>query len=223
MLTSQVSCLLRRWAGDWTVTGQGVKRTSTGSRANWTVNGSLCFASGSAVGFLPTTGCMLYDRPMTLHTASVAHNKVDGRSRSISLPQCIGSPRQTATVEILALSGMFASARSRPPTDPPPTADSRDSDDSNSNPCLARALAPQVCDTTRAASGPSGPGPESPDSAGAGPHCRAELRIMKFTKTRVSESPPAGWAGVKGRRKVAPRIFAAPGVAKMYQAQTAQW
>ncbi len=52
---------------------------------------------------------------------------------------------KTAAVEIQALNCIFAPARSRQPTDSPPAAGLPD--DSDSSRCLARALAPQVCDT----------------------------------------------------------------------------
>ncbi len=51
-------------------------------------------------------------------------------------------------VEIQALNGIFAPARSRQPTDSPPAAGLPD--DSDLSRCLARALASQVCDTRAA-------------------------------------------------------------------------
>jgi hypothetical protein len=66
----------------------------------------------------------------------------------ISRPSYIGPLSKTAAVEIQALKGLnciFAPARTRQPTDSPPAAGLPD--DSDSSPCLAWALAPQVCDT----------------------------------------------------------------------------
>ncbi len=60
-------------------------------------------------------------------------------------PVMQGPLGKTAAVEIQALNGIFAPARSRQPTDSPPAAGLPD--DSDSSPCLARAAAPQVCDT----------------------------------------------------------------------------
>jgi hypothetical protein len=56
-----------------------------------------------------------------------------------------GPLSETAAVEIQALNGILAQARSRPPTDSPPAA--CPPDDSDSSRCLARALAPELSNT----------------------------------------------------------------------------
>ncbi len=106
-----------------------------------------CFDCISIGVSLATTGCTQHDTWLcTLHQQHTIRNG-DGRCRLISRPRYVGSARQNAVVEILieALNGTFASARSRQPTDSPPAAGPPD--DSDSSRCLARASAPQVCDT----------------------------------------------------------------------------
>jgi hypothetical protein len=97
---------------------------------------------------LPSLFWLHTARHMAMHTASVAHHTqrlaledaVESRG-----PVMSGPLGETAAVEIPALNGIFASARSRQPTDSPPAAGLPD--DSDSSRWLARALAPQVCET----------------------------------------------------------------------------
>jgi hypothetical protein len=87
--------------------------------------------------------------PIATHTAPVAPQNETAMEDAVESrgPVVYGPLGETAAVEILALTGTFASARSLHPTDSPPAADSRDSDDSDSSRCLALSLAPKDCST----------------------------------------------------------------------------